>query len=178
MAEIEHSNRIDGVIAVHLAVHSDERGRFVETFRRSWLGDRPEMVQGNRSDSRRDVLRGLHYHLRQADYWYAPAGRLLVGLHDLRRSSPTSGASFTIEIGEGAEIGLYIPPGVAHGFLALTDATLTYLVDRPYDAADEHGLAWDDPEAGIEWPVRDPVLSARDRDNPRRADIPAEALPG
>jgi dTDP-4-dehydrorhamnose 3,5-epimerase len=135
------------------------------------------MVQGNRSDSRAGVVRALHYHLRQADYWYVPQGRIFVATFDLRRSSPTRGQTFTIEIGEGAEIGVYIPPGVAHGFQAITDATLTYLVDEYYDASDEHGVAWDDPEAGIPWPIADAILSERDRANPKLQDIPQGSLP-
>ncbi len=177
MNGVEPSNHIDGVVIARLQVHGDERGRFLETYRQEWLPDRPPMVQGNRSDSRRGVLRGLHYHLHQADWWYAPAGRIFVAMHDLRRSSPTFGVTETLEIGEGAEIGVYIPPGVAHGFQAITDATLTYLVDRTYDPADELGLAWDDPDAAVGWPIPEPVLSDRDRANPRRSDIPPDVLP-
>jgi dTDP-4-dehydrorhamnose 3,5-epimerase len=168
---------IPGVVLVHLSAHADERGRFVETFRQEWFPDTPPMVQGNRSDSKAGVLRGLHFHLKQADYWYAPYGRILVALHDLRRSSPTQGDSMSFEIGEGADLGVYIPPGVAHGFQAVTDATLTYLVDQYYDASDEQGLAWDDPDAAIPWPLADPVLSDRDKQNPKRADIAEGDLP-
>ncbi|HVE91029.1 MAG TPA: dTDP-4-dehydrorhamnose 3,5-epimerase family protein [Actinomycetota bacterium] len=177
MANLKRSDLIDGVLIVDLQGRSDERGRFMETFRQEWFEGRPPLVQGNRSDSRRGVLRGLHFHRHQADYWYAPFGRILVAMHDLRRSSGTRGASQWFEIGEGAELGVYIPPGVAHGFQALTDATLTYLVDRYYDPSDENGLAWDDPDAGIPWPLADPILSPRDMDNPKRQEIPEESLP-
>ena len=177
MANVENSQVIAGVVVVSLTEHGDERGRFVETFRQEWLGDARPMVQGNRSDSVRGVLRGLHYHRRQADYWYCPRGTILAAMHDLRRSSPTRGASLTLELGEAAQIGLYIPPGVAHGFQALTDATLTYLVDNYYDASDELGLAWDDPTAAIEWPIADPVLSGRDQANPKLEEIDPADLP-
>lgn len=176
MVNIENTE-IDGVALVRLKIHADERGRFLETYREEWFPDRPPMVQQNRSDSKRGVIRGLHYHLHQADYWYAPAGRILVALHDLRRSSPSRGTSASFEIGGPDELGVYIPPGVAHGFQALTDATLSYLVDRTYDPADEHGLAWDDPDAAIPWPIADPILSGRDLDNPRSTDIPPDELP-
>ena len=63
--------------------------------------------------------------------------------------------------------GLYIPPGVAHGFAALTDVTLVYLLDRYFDGSDEYGVAWDDPEIAADWGIMNPVLSARDRANPR-----------
>lgn len=177
MVNAEHSTAVQGVVVVTLQAAADERGRFLETYREEWFPDRPPMIQANRSDSKRGVLRGLHYHLGQADYWYAPFGRILVGLHDLRTSSPTRGASLSFEIGEGAEKGVYIPPGVAHGFQALTDATLTYLVDGYYDPSDEHGLAWDDPGAAIPWPIPEPLLSDRDKTNPKLADIPPAKLP-
>lgn len=172
------NTEIDGVDVVHLDPRIDDRGRFVETYREEWFPGRPAMVQGNRSDSRPGVLRGLHYHLHQADYWYAASGELFVALHDLRRSSPTRGVSVTLRIGPDDELGVYVPPGVAHGFQAVTEATLTYLVDRTYEPADEHGLAWDDPAAAIPWPVPDPVLSGRDLDNPRLDDIDPGDLPG
>ncbi len=161
----------------HLQAHADDRGRFIETYRQEWFPGARPMVQGNRSDSRAGVVRALHYHLHQADYWYVPQGRIFVALFDLRRSSPTRGQALTIEIGEGAEIGVYIPPGVAHGFQAVTDATLTYLVDEYYDASDEHGVAWDDPDAAIPWPIADATLSDRDRANPKLQDILEESLP-
>ena len=72
---------------------------------------------------------------------------------------------------------MFIPPGIAHGFAALTDMTLTYLVDGYYNAADELGVAWDDPEIAADWGVIDPVLSARDRKNPKRAEIPERVRP-
>jgi dTDP-4-dehydrorhamnose 3,5-epimerase len=167
-----------GVRVVPLKAHVDARGRFTETYRQEWFPGRPAMVQGNRSDSEPNVLRGLHYHLRQADYWYVPAGRVLVALADLRASSPVRGAVTTFEIGEGHEVGVYIPPGVAHGYYALVRATMTYLVDRYYDTNDELGVAWDDPELAIPWPFDgQPLLSPRDQKNPRVADLDPTRLP-
>ncbi|RMG06659.1 MAG: dTDP-4-keto-6-deoxy-D-glucose epimerase [Planctomycetota bacterium] len=166
-----------GVRRVALTAHRDERGAFLETFRQEWFPGRPPMVQANRSESRAGVLRGLHFHLRQADYWHLPRGRVFVALADLRRDSPAFGRAAWFELDEERPEGLYVPPGVAHGFCALTDATLTYQVDRTYDPADEHGLAWDDPDLAIPWPVPRPTLSARDRANPRLADLPVESLP-
>ena len=176
MASID-TCEISGVLLVRLAGRGDERGRFMETFRQEWLPDAPPMIQANRSDSQAGTVRALHYHLHQADYWYVPFGRIMVGLHDLRRSSPTVGTTLAFEIGETNEIAVYIPPGVAHGFQAVTDATLTYLVDRYYDPADEHGVAWDDPEIGVPWPIPNPTLSDRDKQNPKLADIPVDHLP-
>ncbi len=177
MATIEAAT-IDGVLIVEPKVWRDERGLFVETFRQEWLGAAPTMVQANRADRRRDTLVGMHYHLHQADYWYVPAGEVVVALHDLRASSPTDRVSLMFELGGDEHRGVYIPPGVAHGFLARSNATVTYLVDHYYDPADELGVAWDDPELALEWPTSAPVLSTRDRANPRRAELPPDLLPG
>jgi dTDP-4-dehydrorhamnose 3,5-epimerase len=162
---------IDGVVIVVPDAHGDERGRFVETYRRSWFAHGREMIQGNRSDKQAGAVVGLHYHLHQADYWYVTRGTARVVLHDLRRASPTDGATLSIDVGEADGRGVFIPPGVAHGFASLTDLTLTYLVDQYYNPADELGVAWDDPAIGADWGVSQPVLSARDQANPSREAI-------
>lgn len=177
MAEVVASNRIRDVAVLRLEKREDERGWFSETFRPEWLPAANEMVQANRSDSRAGVLRGLHYHLAQADYWYATAGRMFVGLYDFRSGSPTEGAVETLELRGDQPTGLYIPPGVAHGFVALEDTTMTYLVDRLFDGSDELGIRWDDPDTGITWPLAAPVLSERDRNNPILRDVPPELRP-
>lgn len=177
MPTVSESPVIAGVYVVDPDVHGDERGRFLETYRRSWFPHGREMVQGNRSDKQAGALVGLHYHLHQADYWLVPRGRALVVLHDLRDGSPTDGATLTVEIGEDDNRGVFIPPGVAHGFAALTDMTITYLVDSYYNPEDELGVAWDDPEIAADWRVADPIVSKRDQTNPRRADVPAGRRP-
>ncbi|HVL03514.1 MAG TPA: dTDP-4-dehydrorhamnose 3,5-epimerase [Acidimicrobiales bacterium] len=181
MATIRESEVVAGVYVVDPDVHGDERGLFVETYRREWFPHGREMVQANRGDRRAGAVVGLHYHVHQSDYWYVPRGRARVVLHDLRAASPTDGATLTLDLGpapgDGPAAGLeehrgvLIPPGVAHGFAAVSDMTITYLVDHYYDPADELGVAWDDPAIGADWGVAAPVLSGRDRSNPRRADI-------
>ena len=177
MPTIDESDAIRGVWLVEPDAHGDKRGRFLETYRRSWFPEGREMVQGNRSDKQAGSLVGLHYHLHQADYWYVPKGRARVVLHDLRQGSPTDGATLCLEIGDRAGLGVFIPPGVAHGFAALTDLTITYLVDQYYNAEDELGVAWDDPDIGADWEVTDPVVSQRDRSNPSRRDLPPGRTP-
>ncbi len=178
MAEIVASTRIAGVKFARLTAFVDERGRFIETFRREWFPEREwSEIQGNRSDSRKGVLRGLHYHLNQIDYWYPAMGRIRVGLVDLRRGSSTRGAVETLEVGGDDPLGIYVPVGVAHGFLALTDSTLTYVVDRYYDASDEYGVAWNDPGIGLDWGIADPLLSPRDMKNPRLDQMDSALLP-
>ncbi len=162
---------IADVLVVEPEAHGDERGRFVETYRRQWFPLGREMLQGNRSEKQGGAVVGLHYHLHQADYWYVLRGRARIVLHDLREGSPTEGTTETIEADGAEDRGLFIPPGVAHGFAALTDLLLWYLVDGYYNPADELGLAWDDPDVAADWGITDPVLSARDRSNPCKRDI-------
>ncbi|MCA9868305.1 MAG: dTDP-4-dehydrorhamnose 3,5-epimerase family protein [Anaerolineales bacterium] len=179
MAILTESGLIHGVINVQLQPYGDERGRFTEFFRREWFPQRDwRHVQSNRSDSRAGVLRGLHYHFNQVDYWYVISGRLRVGLADLRRSSPTFRCTETFDLDAAENRGLFIPVGVAHGFLALTDVTLVYVVDNYYDGADEHGLAWNDPEVAVPWRSESlPTLSGRDQANPLFRSIPPDTLP-
>ncbi len=177
MPRFEASEAIADVLDIRPDVHGDERGRFVETYRRSWLPLGREMVQANRSEKAAGAVVGLHYHLHQADYWYVLRGTARVVLHDLRQGSPTEGATSVLDLDGTEDRGLFIPPGVAHGFASLTDVLLWYLVDGYYNPADELGLAWDDPAVGADWGVVDPVLSARDRANPTRDRIAPELRP-
>ena len=172
MPDIQESPLIKGVQIVTLRAFEDERGRFIETFRKEWFSSRQwENVQWNRSDSKQNVLRGLHYHRKQVDYWYVPAGMIRAGLVDLRPNSPSYMATQTVEMGDEHQIGLFIPVGVAHGFLALTNCTMTYIVDNYYDSTDEYGVLWNDPQINIEWAIENPILSERDMNNPRLQSI-------
>lgn len=134
------------------------------------------MVQSNLSKSRAGVLRGLHFHRRQADYWCLLEGTAFVALVDVRAGSPTERAVWwqTFEAGERLR-GLYVPPGVAHGFYAVTDVALQYQVDAAFTGEDEFGIAWNDPEVAIPWPGEDPVVSARDASNPSLAEAIGDA---
>ena len=169
--KVTESDVIAGVFVVSPQVFGDSRGQFVETYRREWVPGAREMIQSNRADRRANAVVGLHYHLHQADYWYCPVGTIRVVLHDLRDGGPTDGATQCFDISGENHLGVFIPPGVAHGFASLTDMAITYLVDGYYNPADELGVAWDDPEIGADWGLTDPILSARDQSNPRRSDI-------
>lgn len=179
MPLITESSHIPGVLLVKLQPFSDDRGRFVELFRKEWFPQRNWInFQSNRSESKSGVLRGLHYHFNQVDYWYVTSGLVRVGLADLRRSSPAFRCTETIDLSATGNLGLFIPVGVAHGFLALTEVTLVYIVDNYYDGADEHGLAWNDPSIVVGWGVtEEPLLSGRDKANPLFNDIPWDSLP-
>jgi dTDP-4-dehydrorhamnose 3,5-epimerase len=178
MAEIVASPYIMDLRTVHFRVFADARGRFMETFRTEWFPDRTwNVVQSNRSQSAAGVLRGLHYHHHQVDYWQVLEGRIRVALADLRPNSPTYRATQLIELDALEPVGLFIPTGVAHGFYAVTHATLQYLVDNYYTGGDELGVAWNDPELAIDWGVDAPLLSERDAKNPSLRDIPSALLP-
>lgn len=160
---MEMASDIPDIVLSNLQVHRDGRGFFAELMRaRSF----PEnFVQSNHSRSSAGVLRGLHYHRQQADLWYVVRGRALCGLVDLReRREPPIARTVLLEAETPAT--LYIPPGVAHGYLALTDLDLIYWVTKEYDASDEHGIAWNDPHLGLTWAIDDPILSPRDKENP------------
>ena len=158
---------IDGVLLLPLTAHPDVRGSFTEVYRSSWIPDGKEFPQSNLSLSHANVLRGLHFHRRQADYWCVLSGIAFIGLFDMRAGSPTEGRPAGVRVdADEQRFGFYIPPGVAHGFYAETEAALLYLVDEYFTGEDEFGIAWDDPELGIAWPVSEPILAERDRHNP------------
>lgn len=176
---ITESEKIKDVQIAELGAYGDERGVFSEIFRQGWF---PQVswnkLQSNRSKSNAKVLRGLHYHFHQVDYWYVPQGLIRAALVDLRPHSPTYKATQVIEMGGEHNIGLFIPIGVAHGFYAVTDCTLIYFVNNYYDSSDEFGVAWNDPTFELDWGNKDaPTISQRDVNNPLLKDIPAEKLP-
>lgn len=158
-AHIVEAERIPGVVLAKRDVNEDGRGSFLEIFREDSLG--VSFVQANHSRSTSGVLRGLHYHARQSDAWYVVSGTARVGLADLRVVTDRPVVA-TIDLSPDEPAVLYIPPGVAHGFAALTDLDLVYWVTHYYDAADEHGVAWNDPVLAVPWRVEDPILSERD----------------
>lgn len=164
---ISEACSIPGVLLISLHRGIDQRGSFSEIFRKEWFGETfgPE-IQVNCSVSEEGTLRGLHFHSRQHDFWYPCAGRIRAALADLRKGSGTFGRTALMHMdGEGSQ-GLLIPPGVAHGFLALERSSLIYVVSSYYDGTDEQGIAWDDPDLGIDWGCSAPLLSERDRTNP------------
>jgi dTDP-4-dehydrorhamnose 3,5-epimerase len=174
---------LHGVQIRELSPHSDARGTLTEVYRHEWFPEAGSLVQVNLSRSRAGVLRGMHFHRRQTDYWCFVEGRAFVGLFDLRKGSPSEGESQTFELDAAAALrGLVVPPGVAHGFFAETDVALLYLVDRAFDGRDEHGFAWNDPELPVAWPAAGPTVSERDATAPplveALVDPPAWVDPG
>ena len=174
--------KLDGVALIEPQVHGDERGFFVETFSRErWaeLGVEAEFVQHNHSRSGRGTLRGLHFQTEpgQAKLLRCARGAILDVAVDLRRGSPTYGEWEAHVLDDERHRQLFVPIGFAHGFVVLSDvADVAYLVSSLYDPATEAGIAWDDPEVGVDWQVAEPLLSERDRTAPTLAEI-ADTLP-
>jgi dTDP-4-dehydrorhamnose 3,5-epimerase len=179
MPELIESSLIRGLYVAKLQSFGDARGRFTETFRKEWFPQRSwDIVQTNCSESASGVVRGLHYHFKQVDYWCVMRGRIRAGLVDIRPDSPTFGATQTIDMDSDNRLGLFIPVGVAHGFTGLSDdIILTYIVDNYYNSQDEFGIAWNDPDLGLDWGLSDPTISPRDAGNPRLRDVPPSQLP-
>lgn len=174
--------KLDGVVLVEPTVHGDERGFFVETYsREAWaeLGVDAEFVQHNHSRSSKGTLRGLHFQTEpgQAKLLRCPRGEILDVAVDLRRGSPTYGQWEAHVLDDKEHRQLFVPVGFAHGFAVLSEvADVAYLVSNYFDPATEKGIAWDDPDVGVEWGISEPLLSERDKSAPRLAEI-ADELP-
>lgn len=172
---------LDELVLIEPTMHGDERGFLVETFRENalpGLGIDVEFVQDNHSRSSGPVLRGIHMQRGQAKLVRCPRGRVWDVAVDLRPGSPTYKRWEGHELDDERHRQLFIPAGFGHGFCLLSDeADVLYRLSSYYDPELETGVAWDDPEIGIEWPITDPVISERDRDAPRLADV-AATLPG
>jgi dTDP-4-dehydrorhamnose 3,5-epimerase len=168
---------IEDVVLVEPTVHGDERGFFVETFRASEMasvGISVEFVQENHSRSAANVLRGIHVQRGQAKLVRCARGRIFDVVVDLRPDSPTYKRWEGYELDDVDHRQLFIPDGFGHGFCVLSEeADVLYRVSSYYDPELESAVAWDDPEIAVDWPVRDPVLSDRDRNAPSLADLTA-----
>jgi dTDP-4-dehydrorhamnose 3,5-epimerase len=170
-------SRLDGVVAVEPAVHGDDRGFLVETFsEKEWAdaGITTPFVQHNHSRSVRNTLRGLHFQTTpgQAKLVRCVRGGIFDVAVDLRRGSPTFGEWEGHVLDDETHRQLFVPAGFGHGFCVLSElADVSYLLSSVYDPATEAGIAWDDPDVGVEWPVDEPLLSQRDIQAPRLADV-------
>ena len=180
------ARRLDTAIAdvalIEPDVHGDERGFLVETYSdHAWaeLGAPGPFVQDNHSRSGRGILRGLHFQASpgQAKLVRCSSGTVWDVAVDLRRASPTHMRWEGHELSDANHRQLYIPVGFAHGFCVLSEvADVAYKLSSHYNPATEAGFAWDDPQVGIEWPLAEPVLSERDANAPKLAEV-ADSLP-
>jgi dTDP-4-dehydrorhamnose 3,5-epimerase len=177
------TTRLDGLVLLAPAVHGDERGFFMETYREeSWRAEGVEtsFVQDNHSRSRRGTVRGIHFqtHPGQGKLVRVARGRVLDVVVDLRRGSDTFGEWEAFELGDEQGHQLYIPVGFGHGFCVLSEtADFVYKCTSYYDPATEAGIRFDDPAVGVEWPADVELLySERDRTAPTLAEV-ADSLP-
>ncbi|HYQ77578.1 MAG TPA: dTDP-4-dehydrorhamnose 3,5-epimerase [Solirubrobacterales bacterium] len=174
--------KLDGVVLIEPVVHGDERGFMLESYsREAWgeLGVEVDFVQNNHSRSSRGTLRGIHFQTKpgQAKLVRCARGEILDVAVDLRRASPTYGQWEAHVLDDVKHRQLFVPAGFGHGFAVLSEtADVCYQVSSYYDPVTEAGIAWDDPDVGVDWQVTDPLLSERDKDAPRLAEI-ADSLP-
>ncbi len=174
---------IPDVCLIDAQLFKDDRGYFLMSYRESFFeanGLSVRFVQDNVSRSARGVLRGLHYQKNPS-----AQGKLVMPLQgeifdvavDIRRGSPTYGKWVGEHLQAGTGRMMYIPPGFAHGFCVLSDeAVFTYKVTAEYDPARERGIRWNDPTIAVDWPLQNPVLSARDSRQPMLAEADADFL--
>lgn len=167
---------IEGVLILEPEVFGDERGYFFESFNeerfRAATGIETHFVQDNESRSKHGVLRGLHFQrppYAQAKLVRVVRGRVLDVAVDIRTGSPTYGKHIAVELSEDNHRQLFIPKGLAHGFVVLSDeAIFQYKCDEYYHPESEGGIAWNDPEIGIDWGMAESeiTLSEKDRNRP------------
>jgi dTDP-4-dehydrorhamnose 3,5-epimerase len=167
--------KLDGPLLLAPVVHGDERGFFLESYRRNVFEDLgiDELVQDNHSRSRRGTVRGMHFQPGQAKLVRCARGAILDVIVDIRRGSPQFATWEAFVLDDRHHHQLYIPDGFAHGFCVLSEvADVAYKTSAYYDPAREAGFAYDDPAVAIEWPAEiDLIASERDRRAPTLAEL-------
>jgi dTDP-4-dehydrorhamnose 3,5-epimerase len=174
--------RLDGPILIEPRVIGDERGFFCETYRRGAFGElgiSEEMVQDNHSRSRRGIVRGMHFQIGDgaAKLVRCARGAIVDVMVDIRRGSPTFGEWEAFHLDEDTMRSVYCPIGFAHGFCVLSDvADVMYKQSNYYADATERGIAYNDPDVDIEWPLpaEELIPSQRDATAPLLRDIEGE----
>lgn len=167
---------IKGLLILERPTHQDERGLFREVFHldelEEALGYEFQPVQMNHAKSFSKVLRGLH-----AENWnklvYPTTGSVFCAIVDIRPESETFSKLETFTIDDNTRYALFIPKGFANSMCVMGDKDVNYiyLVDAYWDGSDTKAIAWDDPDLNIDWPIKDPIISERDRNNPKLRDL-------
>ena len=179
---IEETN-LPGVLILEPKVFLDDRGYFLETWnstRYEQVGITGPFVQDNISFSKKGILRGLHFQYPQSQgkLIQVLSGEVLDVIVDIRVDSPTYGQWIGEVLSESNHRQMYVPPGFAHGYCVTSEAALfSYKCTDFYNPATEHGIIWNDPDIGIEWPIEQPVLSPKDAVYPRLKDLRPENVP-
>jgi len=168
---------LKGAKIITPSTFEDNRGCFFETFKSTIFEDHGmpiNFLQDNQVRSKKKgVLRGLHYQLNkpQGKLVQVLVGKILDVAVDIRLGSPTYGKSQTVELSSENKKLFYIPEGFAHGYLVISDSsTVLYKCTNIYDFEDEHGIKWNDPDLGIEWNNKSPLLSEKDNNLPYLKD--------
>lgn len=171
-----HKTSIPGLLILERPTFDDERGFFREVFHldelEKVLGSAFKPIQWNHSRSKPNVLRGQH-----AENWnkliYPVTGSLFASVVDIRVDSETFGKMETFTFDDNNRCALFIPQGMANSFCVTGDSDVNYLylVDSYWNGSDTRAIAWDDPDLAIDWPVKNPILSERDKNNPRLRDL-------
>jgi len=181
--EVTKTN-IEGVLLVKPRVFRDNRGFFSETYSKklySSHGLKENFVQDNFSHSSKGTLRGLHYQLQhpQGKLVRVTRGSVFDVAVDIRKHSKTYGKYFSVTLDDLEFKQLYMPPGIAHGFCVMSDEVdFEYKCTDYYYPDDQHGISWNDPSLGIEWPISNPILSAQDNGFLGILEINKSKLPG
>lgn len=172
---------LQGILIIEPKVFNDSRGCFFESFRQDRLAEFgiPPFVQDNVSQSKRNVLRGLHYQLPRAQgkLIWVTRGTVWDVVVDIRKTSPTFGQWFATTLSEENHTQLYIPAGFAHGFCVLSEVVdFNYKCTDYYSPETERGIAWNDKDLNIPWPVKQPMLSPKDELHQPLNNITSELL--
>jgi dTDP-4-dehydrorhamnose 3,5-epimerase len=175
--------KLPGVIVLEPDVYGDDRGFFLETWnqkRYEEVGIREAFVQDNVSSSRKGILRGLHFQNphAQGKLVQVLSGEVLDVAVDIRVGSPTFGQWISEVLSGQNHKQMYVSPGFAHGYCVVGETALfSYKCTDFYSPGTEHGIIWNDPDLGIDWPVQEPLLSTKDAVYSRLKDLPADVLP-
>ena len=169
--------KLDGPVLITPPVYPDDRGFFLERFRDEWMSENGidvKFVQDNQSQSKKGVIRGLHYNTApraQDKLVWVSRGEIFDVVVDLRKSSPSFGKWEAVELSEDNKQMLFIPIGFAHGLQVLSEsADAHYKVSDYFDADCDKGIIWNDPQIRIDWPLDNPILSEKDRTHPLLKD--------
>ncbi|MBW1930688.1 MAG: dTDP-4-dehydrorhamnose 3,5-epimerase [Deltaproteobacteria bacterium] len=181
--KVHQAENLPEVIIIEPDVFEDNRGYFLETYqerRYRESGISVGFVQDNLSFSRKSVLRGLHYQLpnEQAKLVQVIKGEIFDVAVDIRKDSPTFGQWTSVVLSDENRRQIFVPAGFAHGFCVLSDiAYVMYKCSDYYAPDSEGGILWSDPDIGIEWPTKEPILSEKDSSYPLLKEIPSDRLP-
>lgn len=176
MDEFVQTTSIQGLLILKRPAHQDDRGFFREIFHideiEKTLGIEFKGIQMNHAYSRPKVLRGIH-----AENWnkiiYPANGQVFVAIVDIRPDSPTFAKVEQFNINDENRVALFVSSGLANSYCITGDqpTDYIYLVDAYYDGSDQRAIAFDDPDLAIDWPIKDPIISERDKNNPRLRDL-------